>query len=105
LLVNGVLRRSLRVVQKSGLHHPNQTLAGDFDLSGLLRKLEMLEPGVTELVTHPGYVDDQLRSISSLQAQREVELAVLTAPEARRQVENLGIRLVSFAYFGKQAQG
>lgn len=101
LLVNGALQRSLAVVQESGLRHPDFALAGDFDLPRLLRKLDLVGVGVTELVTHPGHLDDRLRSISSLQGQREVELAALTAPEARRQIEHLGIRLVSFAHFGQ----
>jgi len=100
LLVNGALRRSHQVVQASGLRHPDQALAGDFDLTGLQRKLALVGPGVTELITHPGFVDDRLRSISSLQRQREIELAALTAPEARRWIEQLGIRLVSFDHFG-----
>jgi predicted glycoside hydrolase/deacetylase ChbG (UPF0249 family) len=62
-------------------------------LVGILRALG---PGVTELMCHPARVDDELRSTSGYAAERECELAVLTSPEARQAVEELGLRLVHF---------
>lgn len=97
-LVPRVLRRSVAVLAASGIAYPDAAMAGDFDLVGLLGKLGRVGEGVTELVTHPAIVDDHLRSLSSLQEKREAELAALTAPEARRKVEERGIRLVSFAH-------
>jgi predicted glycoside hydrolase/deacetylase ChbG (UPF0249 family) len=98
LLIERYLHRSAALIGHSGLACPQATMAGDFDLGGLLRKLERVTEGVTELVTHPGEVDDRLRTLSSMQEHREVELAALTAPETRRKVEQLGICLVSFAH-------
>lgn len=95
-LLGAALRRTTAMIRQSGLAAPDRTMAGDFDLPGLLARLDRVEDGVTELVTHPGEVDDLLRGLSSLQAQREVELAALTAPEARQRVEARGIRLIHF---------
>jgi predicted glycoside hydrolase/deacetylase ChbG (UPF0249 family) len=96
LVIDRYLTRSAEVVARSGLKAPQAILAGDFDLPGLLRKLEWVGEGITELVTHPGEVDGALHSLSSLLDQREVELAALTSPEARRKLEELGIQLISF---------
>ncbi len=100
-LVGGVLRRSLDVLAASGVAYPSASMAGDFNLPQLLAKLDRVGEGVTEIVTHPAIVDDHLRSLSSLQGQREVELAALTSPVARRKVEERGIDLVSFAHLAR----
>lgn len=101
LLVERYLRRSAETVSRSGLGCPSQTLAGDFDLPKLLRRLERVHEGVAELVSHPGHVDDRLRSLSSLQEHREEELAALTAPEARERAEQLGLTLVHFGHLAR----
>ncbi len=101
LVMDRYLRRSAAVMATAGVRCPDASIAGDFDLPLLLDRLAKVGEGVTEFVTHPGEVDDRLRSLSSLVEQRQVELAALTAPEARRRVEELGIRLVSFAHLAQ----
>jgi chitin disaccharide deacetylase len=101
LLVERYLRRSAAQVAASGLACPGATIAGDFGLAQLLRHLERAGEGVTELVCHPGLVDDRLRSLSSMQEHREEELAALTDPAARRTAERLGLTLVSFRHLSK----
>lgn len=54
------------------------------------------DEGVTELLCHPGYVDDALRT-SGLVEQREDELLHLTHAATRECVQAEGIRLVTFA--------
>jgi predicted glycoside hydrolase/deacetylase ChbG (UPF0249 family) len=51
--------------------------------------------GWTEIGSHPGYVEAELRS--SYRAGREAELATLTDPRVRAELDALGVRLVSFA--------
>ncbi len=65
-------------------------------LSVLLEILSELESGTTELMCHPGRVDETLRLGSSYVDERESELAVLTDPRVVAAVEELGIRLVNF---------
>ena len=101
LLVERYLRRSAALVGASGIACPAATMAGDFDLPQLLRLLERVKEGVTELVSHPGQVDDRLRSLSSMQEHREEELVALTDPAARHAVERLGLTLVSFRHLSK----
>ncbi|MEW8977111.1 MAG: ChbG/HpnK family deacetylase [Symbiobacterium sp.] len=95
-VLRAALARSTALIRQSGVRAPDRTLAGDFDLPGLLARLGQVGEGVTELVTHPGEVDEQLRTLSSLREQREVELAALTSPRARERVERLGIELIHF---------
>jgi chitin disaccharide deacetylase len=60
---------------------------------------EMLEtevgPGVTEFGCHPGYAGDGFES--SYLLEREAELRTLLDPAVRARIEELGIRLTSFA--------
>jgi predicted glycoside hydrolase/deacetylase ChbG (UPF0249 family) len=65
-------------------------------LDVLLDVLRDLEPGSTELMCHPGRVDDELRAGSTYVSERERELAVLCDPAARDLVAELDIRLVRF---------
>ena len=57
--------------------------------------------GVTELICHPGYCDDQLSS--SYLVEREVEVATLCDPRTRRVVADLGIELVNHGAFWRLA--
>jgi chitin disaccharide deacetylase len=58
--------------------------------------------GWTELGCHPGYVTPDFRSVYL--AEREAELATLTDPTVREEIDALGIRLASFAELGGQLE-
>jgi chitin disaccharide deacetylase len=53
--------------------------------------------GVHELMTHPGYCNAELESISSYARPRDREREVLTAPEIQAAVRSRGAGLISFA--------
>lgn len=55
-----------------------------------------LGPGVTELMTHPGHVDDALLAVSIYAREREPELSLLTSPAVRQILETEGIALATF---------
>jgi predicted glycoside hydrolase/deacetylase ChbG (UPF0249 family) len=63
-------------------------------LASLLRSLP---PGVTELICHPGYVDDELRRIDPLTDAREREQAVLASSVFQDLLVRNGVQLVSWA--------
>ena len=63
----------------------------------LLALLRALPPGATELVCHPGHVDDTLRRLDPLTDARERELLLLSRPLVRETLAREGIRLVSWA--------
>jgi chitin disaccharide deacetylase len=69
--------------------------------AGILRLLENLPEGITELMCHPGYADDDLKkSPTRLQQSRQSELAILTDQEVRKTVAELGIRLINYDQIG-----
>ncbi len=60
------------------------------------RVMRRLEPGVTELMVHPGRVDDPLRDADAYTWQRECELAVLTSAEFGSSLRASGVELTGF---------
>lgn len=65
-------------------------------LDVLLAVLRGIEPGSTELMCHPGLVDDELRAGSTYADERARELEVLCHPAARALAAELGLRLARF---------
>ena len=64
---------------------------------GVLRLLEILPEGTTELMCHPGYADEELRQTRKrLQESRQTELDILTDAAIRKVVATQGIRLINF---------
>ncbi len=59
--------------------------------------LRALPPGATELVCHPGHVDEELRRIDPLTDPRERELLLLSRPVVRETLARENIRLISWA--------
>ena len=66
--------------------------------SGLVRSIvDSLPEGTWELVCHPGYNDTELRSVRTrLRESREVELRLLTSPEAREILARSKVQLISY---------
>ncbi len=70
---------------------------GSSDFTARLVHLsEHLRAPVTELMCHPGYVDDALRQVDRFTLHRELELDALCASGLRASWERAGIRLVNF---------
>jgi predicted glycoside hydrolase/deacetylase ChbG (UPF0249 family) len=57
----------------------------------LLRILDEVPIGVTELMCHPAHVDDELRNTSSYAEERQRELEVLTHPDALLAMQRLNL--------------
>ena len=55
-----------------------------------------LPEGTSEIMCHPGWVDDELCAISSLTIPREREYQLFSLKELRRYVDHLGIKLMHF---------
>ena len=64
----------------------------------LFRAIAAIIPeGTWEFVCHPGYNDDDLKSAKTrLRESREIELRVLTMPEAQEFLLRQGIELISY---------
>jgi predicted glycoside hydrolase/deacetylase ChbG (UPF0249 family) len=77
---------------------------GELTREGVLRLLELLPDGTTELMCHPGYVDAQLaKSATRLQASRQAEVEILTDTEIRNLVASQGIRLIDYGFVAQEA--
>jgi len=71
---------------------------GELTREGVEKLLHSLPEGTTELMCHPGYADEDLRSSATrLQASREEELRIFTSTAVRNCVASLGIRLINYA--------
>ncbi len=88
------------LVAEAGIATPDSFIADFYGeratLGDLLNILVGLPEGTTELMCHPGEVDDQLRAASGYTVRRADELAALTHPSARELIAAEGIELVSF---------
>lgn len=85
------------------IDHPKTTdyFIGDeyFHIDGMkriLRHLHQLQPGVTELNCHPGYVDHLLKHLSSWLQEREKELDRFTSKPLREEIKSRNIRLINY---------
>ena len=85
-------------------HFRGFALTGRRDfLERLLAVLDRLEPGVTELMVHPGYADASLGGWVSYGAGRERELEALTSPAVRSRLGRGDIELIGFGAFSSSA--
>jgi predicted glycoside hydrolase/deacetylase ChbG (UPF0249 family) len=66
----------------------------------LLSTIQALQPGVTELMCHPGYFDDTI-AYSRYGPQRDIERQALCAPEVAATLRERGIQLVTYAVVQK----
>ena len=77
---------------------------GELTREGIVRLLEILPEGTTELMCHPGYVDaDLARSATRLQGSRQTEVDILTNTQIRNLVASQGIRLIDYGFAAQEA--
>ncbi|MGS0764850.1 carbohydrate deacetylase [Syntrophomonas curvata] len=62
----------------------------------LLENLRSLPHGTSELICHPGYVDECLESVCTWTQVREIEFGVLSDPEVLETIRALEIRLINY---------
>ena len=95
-LVSPMVIPSARILARSGLKYPRSLIALTEENLG---RLVSLGTGTYEIFGHPGIVDAQLRSKSSLLAEREDELRLLMTPSTRKILEQARVELVTFGVF------
>lgn len=70
---------------------------GFLDASLLEQILRTVPDGTSELMCHPGYIDQALlETHTRLRVQREAEIEALSSESVRRLVTKLGIKLISY---------
>jgi chitin disaccharide deacetylase len=87
---------------KAGRLYSNRCIgiaeSGQLTEGALLRMLQRLRPGLTEIMVHPGYCDSVLDNWpQSRRYKREQELAALTSPRVKAVVQQHRIKLVNYS--------
>ena len=81
--------------------HPDHFIADFYDAGAtqenLLNILNNLEDGASEIMCHPGHVDEAFAKESIYNFQRERELKIITDPVINEAIQKQGIKLISFA--------
>ena len=116
LLKQGIQARGLKILardaremaQRAGISATDYfcgiAQTGVLTREGVERLLETLPDGTTELMCHPGYVDEDLRKTNTrLQGSRQKELEILTDTSVRKIVATRGIRLINYAFLAQAA--
>lgn len=89
-----------RLLRQTPTKLPDHFIASFYDagatLANLLNLLQALPDGLTEIMSHPGFVDEEILRDSSYNRQRESEIAILTSAEVRQAVTDNGITLSTF---------
>jgi predicted glycoside hydrolase/deacetylase ChbG (UPF0249 family) len=88
----------------SGIRAPDHAIGSFYDdhatLGDLLLILTSLPEGASEMMCHPGLVDEALRKAPGYTDRREAELGALIHPSAREVIEAESIELVTFSQLG-----
>ena len=63
----------------------------------LLRIIANVPEGTSEIMCHPGHVDEAFAKESTYNFQRERELSILTDPSIKEAIQSNGIELITFA--------
>ena len=65
-------------------------------IESLLNILSNLKDGINEIMCHPGFVDTDLKNISSYNNEREIELKTLTDKKIKDYIKKSNIKLLSW---------
>lgn len=104
-VVASYLKADRDLLEEYPVRHPDHFIGrfyGDQNLrvERLMEILESVPEGVSELMVHPGLVDEELHGVSSYGWQRERELEILCHPQVKERLSTLDIVLAGFGILG-----
>ncbi len=80
-------------------------VTGCLDTLALAAVMQHIPDGITELMTHPGFLTDELRTAPTrLKESRMIELQALTSPTVKQAVADAGITLVNYRQLNQEAR-
>ena len=65
-------------------------------LNTYIEALSQLKPGVTEMIIHCGYADDELRAITSSAERRDGDRRIFSSDRVRKLLQEQDIQLISW---------
>lgn len=93
--------REKRALDQSSVRHPGSVITTFYDqsvgLDQLISILNDLPEGTHELMCHPGYADEEIRSGSIYNIKREHELGILTNQKVKEVIHSQHIGLIRFS--------
>jgi hopanoid biosynthesis associated protein HpnK len=104
LMVSRMRAKAKRAGLKTPRHFFGIAQTGFLDTATLNTILRSLPEGTSELMCHPGYVDDALeRTPTRLLKQRETELQALIEPETRDLMAKYSIELITYRELNEES--
>lgn len=89
------------LIRQFDLRRPDRFIRDFYDEDAtherLLSIINNLNEGTSEIMCHPGYVDEAFVNESVYNRQRERELNILTDPSIKEAIQTNGIELITFA--------
>lgn len=90
------------LLDNAGIHTTNWLVMALYDkasVKNFISVLKQLPPGVSEIVVHPGIMDDELHALGGSYVQQRVqELTMLTHPKVRQALDESRVELVDFSF-------
>jgi len=100
--------QTVKVLESRGLpvldrleQHGNGSIVASIET--YLKVMRGLEPGVTQLIVHCGYANEELRAITGSAKARDNDRAIFSDPKMIAEIKNLGIDVITWKQFRELA--
>jgi predicted glycoside hydrolase/deacetylase ChbG (UPF0249 family) len=100
-VVKNLEAKGLPILDQMAQFYGGDTLQERY--TNYLTCLRNLKPGVTQLIIHCGYANDELRAITSSAQRRDGDRVIFTDPKVTEEIKKLGIEVITWKQFRQMA--